>query len=948
MLRQFVMGLAWASSVSGAAVSVSRRQTGGATRESCPGYVASDVQQTETGLTASLNLGGEACNVYGTDVPELKLMVNYGTESRLHVKIEDAGQVAYQVPTSVFPTPSSNASVSAEDSALEFSHETSPFSFKVTRKSNGEVLFDTSAASFIFEDQYLRLRTSLPEDPNLYGLGEHTDSLRLNTTDYTRTLWSRDSYGVPSGQNLYGNHPIYFDHRGEKGTHGVFMLSSAGMDVKINRTEEDGQYLEYNMMSGIIDLYFLDGPSPNEVAQQYSEVTQKAAMMPYWGFGYHQCRYGYRDFYSIAEVIYNYSSSGIPLETMWTDIDYMYERYIMTTDPDRFPIARVREFVDYLHEHDQKYIVMVDPAMAFQEEREEGLPYETFLKARDQGVLLQKNGSIYQGVVWPGVTAFPDWFHPDTQEYWTNEFLEFFDADTGVDIDALWIDMNEAANFNYFGEDPQESAEERGFPPTRPALRSAPRPIPGFPQAFQPDPNSPYPPDSLGYAPPWLSPPASPNTKRGFTSNPVLEKRQVQAQDPIGFPNRNLLEPPYQIDNANTVETYGGVSNFTLDTDIVHFDGHVELDVHNLYGAMMSSFSRNAMEARRPGLRPMIITRSTFAGSGRAVGKWLGDNLSTWTLYRNSIQGMLDFAAFYQIPMVGSDVCGFGGNTTEMLCARNHNGDSSNPQEFYLWESVTEAAKNAIDIRYRLLDYIYTALHKQSTSGSPILNPMFFIYPEDTETFAVELQFFYGESLLVSPVTEDNGTSVEIYLPEDTFYDFKTYEKIDGTGAKLNLTDIPFTEIPLHIRGGSIIPLRNASGYTTTEVRKQPFNFLVAPSASGEAKGELYLDDGVSIVQESTSEITLNYKEKELSVGGTFGYQKEENWVNEVVILGVEEEPKGAYWSKEGYGGKKGKGKGRTVWVTCPEGGWKYDAEKKALTIQVGQKLDGGISVKYE
>ncbi|KAK0099335.1 hypothetical protein ONS96_008563 [Cadophora gregata f. sp. sojae] len=957
MLRQFVTGLVLASSVSGAAVSTSRRQAEGATRESCPGYVASDVQQTGTGLTANLNLAGEACNVYGTDVPELKLIVNYDTESRLHVKIEDAGQVAYQVPTSVFPTPGSNASVSADESDLEFSHETSPFSFKVTRKSSGEILFDTSAASFIFEDQYLRLRTSLPEDPNLYGLGEHTDSLRLNTTDYTRTLWSRDSYGVPSGQNLYGNHPIYFDHRGENGTHGVFMLSSSGMDVKINRTEEDGQYLEYNMMSGIIDLYFLSGPTPNEVAQQYSTVTQKAAMMPYWGFGYHQCRYGYRDFYSIAEVIYNYSSSGIPLETMWTDIDYMYERYIMTTDPDRFPLARVREVVDYLHEHGQKYIVMVDPAMAFQEEREGGLPYETFLRGRDQGVLLQKNGSIYQGVVWPGVTAFPDWFHPDTQEYWTNEFLEFFDADIGVDIDALWIDMNEAANFNYFGEDPQESAEERGFPPTRPALRSAPRPIPGFPQAFQPDPNSPYPPDSLGYAPPWLSPPASPNTKRGIASNPVLEKRQVQAQDPIGFPNRNLLEPPYQIDNANTVETYGGVSNFTLDTDIVHFDGHVELDVHNLYGSMMSSFSRNAMSARRPGLRPMVITRSTFAGSGHTVGKWLGDNLSTWPLYRNSIQGMLDFATLYQMPMVGSDVCGFGGNTTEMLCARwatlgafnpffrNHNGDSSIPQEFFLWESVAEAARGAIDVRYRLLDYIYTAMYKQSTTGTPILNPMFFLYPNDSKTFGIELQFFYGENLLVSPVTEENSTSVEVYLPDDIFYDFKTYEKVQGKGEKVNFTDVPFTEIPLHIRGGSIIPLRNASAYTTTEVRKQPFNFLIAPSAGGDAKGELYLDDGVSIVQNAISEIEMRYAGKELCVGGSFGYkgegEEEGNWLNEVIVLGVEEEPKGAYWSKDGEEGK-------TVWVTCPEGGWRYDAERQALSVVVGQRLDGGIRVKYE
>ena len=203
-------------------------------------------------------------------------------DTRLHVRIHDSAQQAYEVPEQVVPRPSQTGS-SADASDLQFTYSTDPFTFAVTRKSSQETIFNTSFANLIFESQYLRLQTALPDGPHLYGLGEHTDSFELPTEAYTRTLWSRDAYEIPPGTNLYGNHPIYFENRGGQ-THGVFLLNSNGMDIKIDRGE-NGQFLEYNTIGGIIDLYFLAGPGPVDVAQQYSQVVGTPAMMPYWGLG---------------------------------------------------------------------------------------------------------------------------------------------------------------------------------------------------------------------------------------------------------------------------------------------------------------------------------------------------------------------------------------------------------------------------------------------------------------------------------------------------------------------------------------------------------------------------------------------------------------------------------------------------------------------------------------
>lgn len=198
-----------------------------------------------------------------------------------------------------------------------------PFSFSVSRKSDGDVLLNTSSAPLIFQDQYWQLTTSLPHDPNLYGLGEHTDSLRLKTTNYIRTFWNRDAGSVPEGSNLYGSHPVYFENRIKDNTsqsHGVALLNSNGMDVRIDRPTSRGQYLEYNVLGGIIDLYIFSGPSSFDVARQYSALSGLPPMMPFFGFGSHQCRHGYKNVGELQAVVGNYSAAGIPLETMWADI----------------------------------------------------------------------------------------------------------------------------------------------------------------------------------------------------------------------------------------------------------------------------------------------------------------------------------------------------------------------------------------------------------------------------------------------------------------------------------------------------------------------------------------------------------------------------------------------------------------------------------------------------
>ncbi|KAI5826310.1 glycoside hydrolase family 31 protein [Schizophyllum commune Tattone D] len=828
--------------------------------DACAGYTLASVEQADNRqLRATLRQAGD-CGVFGDDIPELNLEVTYETNQRIHMKITDAANQRYEIPEDLIPRPGASDDAGQDTAEINFNYTESPFSFTVFRTSTDEVLFNTASHPLIFEDQYLRVKTSLPDGANIYGLGEHTHGFRLDNYDTTLTLFARDAPFVPTGTNLYGSHPIYQEHR-PTGTHGVLLLNSNGMDIKLNDT--DGvTTLEYNVVGGMLDFYFFVGSEsdPTAVARQYAEVVGTPAEIPYWSFGLHQCRYGYQNFVDLADVITGYADAGIPLETMWTDIDYMHRRRVFSLDPDYFPLDRMQEIVKYLHDHEQKYIMMTDPGVAYVP----GENYEAYNKGIEMDIFLkQENGSDFLALVWPGVTVYPDWFHEKTQEYWSLMYAHFFDPDTGIDADGSWIDMNEPSNVSPATPYPR-------------MIQVADNPTP---QMFDRDSDK----DIFQQAKDGNLPPERNEANKPDHDAPIFQNGT--AKRPLA--RRDIMDPPYDIDNA-----YGELSVKTADSkaddveqmNIKHQNGLVEYDTHNLFGLSMSKITRQALLGRRPGLRPFVLSRSTLASTGRHVAHWLGDNESNWDQYRNSIANILAMAGVYQVPM---NLCArWAALGAFYPFMRNHNGDSSISQEYYLWETVTNSAKNAIEIRYRLLDYFYTALHKQHLDGTPAIAPLWHYYPKDANTYAIDTQFFFGPHVMVSPILEENSESRDAYFPNDIFYDWYSLTALQGSGADGTM-NADITSIPVHIRGGSILPLRVKGAMTTAALRRTNFELVVAVGLDGTAEGSLYIDDGVSIEQQKTTEVTMKYDKGTLTVDGTFDYDVGDVKLERVRVLGV-------------------------------------------------------------
>ena len=181
-------------------------------------------ESTSSGFEADLDFTGAACDYYGEDIPQLRLQVDYETNTRLHVKIVDAAADRWEVPDWIVPR--SRPSQRAPAPEYVVSTTDAPFGFSVSRTS-GAVVFNSTAPSsdsfrnVVFEDQYLEMSTVLPADAAVYGLGERVRPFRLST-GLSYTMWTADE-ATPVNQNVYGVHPFYMVMSGGR-AHGVVRI----------------------------------------------------------------------------------------------------------------------------------------------------------------------------------------------------------------------------------------------------------------------------------------------------------------------------------------------------------------------------------------------------------------------------------------------------------------------------------------------------------------------------------------------------------------------------------------------------------------------------------------------------------------------------------------------------------------------------------------------------
>ena len=281
--------------------------------------------------------------------------------------------------------------------------------------------------------------------------------------------------------------------------------------------------------------------------------------------------------------------------------------------------------------------------------------------------------------------------------------------------------------------------------------------------------------------------------------------------------------------------------------------------VHNLYGGSMTRAAGEAFVDLRPGQRTLLYSRSSFIGSHRYGGIWLGDNNSSWAQLLANIQ-MMPSVQMCGFLYSGADLCGFSSDTTPDLALRwlefglltplmrNHSAVGTRMQEYYRFPEVLPAVRNMIRLRYALLPYLYSEFMKAALENTSYFRPLAFDYPDDPDAREVEDQLLLGEGLMAAPVYVQNAHGRHVYLPEPMkLLRLRAVDDYDEEilPAGHHYIRCALDEVLLFLRPGHIVPVAQPAN-NTSELDDASLTLWSFLPDGESAEYRMYRDDGVT------------------------------------------------------------------------------------------------------
>jgi alpha-glucosidase len=274
---------------------------------------------------------------------------------------------------------------------------------------------------------------------------------------------------------------------------------------------------------------------------------------------------------------------------------------------------------------------------------------------------------------------------------------------------------------------------------------------------------------------------------------------------------------------------------------------------------LMTRASMDATRAHAPGKRPFTVTRAGMPGVQRYAQTWTGDNDTSWHCLAWNMR-MAATMSLSGLSNTGHDIGGFSGPVPngELLIRWTQAGvvhprmimNSWKPNEIYtspwLHPEATPAIRAAIRLRYRLMPYLYSLMHKASADGTPPLLPTCAVFPQDDGTHFDSPDLMLGPFLLAAPVVEEGERSRDVYLPAgpECWFDFWSGERLPA--GQFATLAAPLDRLPLVVAAGGILPMTDSQDFS--RLHDEPSRCLRLFPGHGTGTSEFVMteDDGTS------------------------------------------------------------------------------------------------------